>query len=149
MTNTFPGTDIEIGKWYPAAQRPPVLTNEMGDCGYSLLLGIKGIGPTPGFYTAFDDVYSIHCQRYDDFDDRELAVTVEERVNEINDHLDWTYEEAIGVMCWLLIPHYDEQQPSLDSLIGYHRREANPPIPEKADNQGGSGLSMFSPLHMN
>jgi len=149
MANTFPGTDIEIGKWYSAAQRPPVLTNELGECAYSLILGIKGIGPTPGIYTAFDDVYSILCQRYDDFDDRELAVTEEARVDEINDHLDWTYEEAIGVMCWLLIPRYDEQQPSLDGLSGYHRSEAKPPTPDKADKQGGSSLSKFNPLHLN
>lgn len=120
MAIVLPGTDIEVGKWYSATQRPPILkgkASEEEEDEFDLILGIKDVGARPGFYVPEEDQYYWHCERYDSFDDEPVPGWTREQ--EINNNLEPTYEKARGVVCWLIIPNFDNDLPSIDGKTGY------------------------------
>ncbi|MCK8493542.1 hypothetical protein M0L20_16875 [Spirosoma sp. RP8] len=116
---TLPGTDIELGKWYPATQPPPDLYVEPLINKYAMILNIVGFGPLPGFYMHQDGKFYWHCERYDDFDDERMPGW--SRSQEINNNLDWVTDEAKSVNAWMLIPDAPEDFPSVqdDAVNSY------------------------------
>ena len=114
---TVMGTDIELGKWYPADLPPPDIRSEALVDHYGLILGIQGLGTRSGFYSNEEQAYYWHCERYDSFDDEHIPGWTREQ--EINNNLEWVYEKARGVSCWLIIPSFDNNLPSLDGSNFY------------------------------
>lgn len=118
MNKTIPGTDIEIGKWYPATQPPPVV-----DENFEMLLGIEGFGAVPGDYQPDKKQYEWHCQRYDDFDDENIGVLTDKQ--SVNSNLDWVIEKARGVAGWIILPAMP------DSWGSYDGSSYDDPLPEE------------------
>lgn len=121
MADLLPGTDIELGKWYPATQTPPaILDNEQEGSWFTMILGIPQLGPIPGFYSTKEGLFYWHCERYDEFDDEPIEGWT--RSQEINNNLDWVYDVAKGVSCWMIIPGMPDfptiQDDAKNSYIG-------------------------------
>lgn len=148
----LPGTDVELGKWYPADLTPPDLNKEEWDGRYELLLGIKGFGIRSGFYS--EDAYYWHCERYDSFDDEHIPGWT--RDQEINNNLDLVYEKARGLICWMIIPDFDNDQPSFDGTNFYdpdpdevYGTEDDEDDLDDEDDEDLSQGAIIPPLHLN
>lgn len=102
MPTQIPTTNIEPGKWYPATQPPPVDLKHRDEVDFCMVLGIQNLGIVAGFYDLAEGRYYMYCERYDSFND--LRVDGADRDEAINDSLDWVYELASGVMCWMIVP---------------------------------------------
>ena len=150
MNKTLPGTDIEIGKWYPSTQIPPRLTDGQGREKYSLLLGIKNLGMIPGLYSESRNAYEWDCQRYEGAP-RPGWISSQE----INNNLEWVLEPASGVSCWMVIPEFDNKLPSIDGRTGFSTdleedqidQQANVDCEEKRLDRSSNELLRL--LHLN
>ncbi|WP_020606017.1 hypothetical protein [Spirosoma spitsbergense] len=109
--NLVEGTDIEVGKWYPALVPPPELPETM-DEQYVLLLGTKMMGIRLGFYSHFQQHYFWHCERYDSTSDEKVPGLSREQ--QINNKLKPAYERARGVAGWMLVMNLDRERESID-----------------------------------
>ncbi|MBD2753218.1 hypothetical protein [Spirosoma validum] len=110
MANSI-GSDIQVGKWYPADQLPPDIHSDAFKGNYNLLLGIQNIGVVLGDYSFQDGTYSWFYQRYDNdgIDDEPTSGKPE-----INSNPEWDTEPARGVSCWMIIPAFDKDIHSFD-----------------------------------
>lgn len=146
MANVVPGTDVEVGKWYPAIQYPPD-TRKFEEDKYTLLLGIQGLGVRSGFFTGDEENrYYWHCERYDDFDDEHIPGWT--RTQEINNNLDEVYEVARGVSCWMIIEDFDNELPSYDGTNYYdpdpnevYGTEDDEEDEDDSDDEGGNHVT--------
>ncbi|MBD2704431.1 hypothetical protein IC229_27570 [Spirosoma sp. BT702] len=135
MSNLVEGTDIEVGKWYPASTPPPDIKNGELEEKYDLILAIKDYNIVSGWYAHDEGVYYWNCERYDSFDDEPIEGWTREQ--EINNNLDLVYEIARGVAAWIIIPSPDNEWPSHD---GSNYWEPEPEIPRqrgRPDNDEG------------
>lgn len=116
MSPTIAGSDVELGRWYPADLPPPRIPENL-DSKYSFLLGIQSVGIRSGFYDYEESQYYWHCERFDSFGYENIpGWTFNQQVNA---NLDWVYEVARGVSVWMLIPDFDNELPSYDGTSGF------------------------------